>query len=225
MLLSLLYSSALYFDSVFVCFTVCTYPKQRKDSWSEEEVTQVDDNLLCSCKMDKSFSASVHKVLARWVCRSSTWRCNQSNLETRWTDWPTDQHMVDIWYWIRVFIKCISYIFSLKILNFTFSASCNSKLSRRLPIFTCVLEYFIIILVMQYFNYIFSFPKNLSFCTLLSFFGCQGSNGCISSAQSSTSFHRGLSRWIMRTRKQTSKQTSLSQSSHTLFPPAAPPVV
>lgn len=119
----------------------------------------------------------------------------------------------------------IQSIFSLKILNFTFSASCNSKLSRRLPIFTCVLEYFIIILVMQYFIYIFSFPKNLSFCTVLSFFGCQGSNGCISSAQSSTSFHRGLSRWIMRTRKQTSKQTSLSQSSHTLFPPAAPPVV
>lgn len=113
MLLSLLYSSALHVDSVFVCFTVCTYPKQRKDSWSQEEVTQVDDNLLCSCKMDKSFSASVHKVLARWVCRSSAWRCNQSNLETRWTDWPTDQHIVDIWYWIRVFIKCISYIVNI----------------------------------------------------------------------------------------------------------------
>lgn len=57
----------------------------------------------------------------------------------------------------------IQSIFSLKILNFTFSASCNSKLSRRLPIFTCVLEYFIIILVMQYFNYIFSFPKKPQF--------------------------------------------------------------
>lgn len=68
----------------------------------------------------------------------------------------------------------------------------------------------------EFLNVIFCIPKYSSLHWGVPLC-CQASNSCVSSAHSSAYFQRGLSRWIMTPRKQTSNSPPLSHHSAQTF--------